>query len=68
MERDWQMLTAPELGDPLADIKEWMMPPYSDADINRRGLSMEKWHAMRERGMAESGDSITQISHENGQE
>ena len=47
-ERDWQMLTAPELGDPLADIKEWMLPPYSEGDVRCWGESEEKRRAMME--------------------
>jgi hypothetical protein len=45
------MLTAPELGDPFADIREWMCPPYSDADVARWGESEEKRGAMVMRKM-----------------
>jgi len=41
--RDWQMLTeVPPEWDIFADISEWMLPPYSDADIL-------KWYPSRER-------------------
>ena len=39
-ERDWDMLTDFRLGDPLADIPEFILPPYSDADI-------EKWEDLQ---------------------
>lgn len=51
--RDWQMLTAPELGDPLADIMEWMLPSYSDADVQKWGDSDEKQKEMERRGLCE---------------
>lgn len=41
-DRDWQMLTAPELGDMLRDIKDWMLPPYTEKDIEQWGESQEK--------------------------
>lgn len=31
-DRDWAFLTDPDYGDPLADIKDWMLRPYSEKD------------------------------------
>jgi len=30
--RDWSFLTDPDYGNPLADIRDWMLRPYSDKD------------------------------------
>jgi hypothetical protein len=48
--RDWQMLTeTPPEWDWLGDIREWMCPPYSDADISRWHDGEEKRKAMERR-------------------
>ena len=34
-ERDWLMLTDWRLGDPLADIHDWMLRPYTPGDLRK---------------------------------
>ena len=46
-DRDWKLLTDPAIGDPLKDIADWMLPPFTPGDIRRR--EEEKRKAMEER-------------------
>ncbi len=56
-QRDWDMLLDPNLGDPLADIKEWMCPPYSDGDVGKWEPSSEKQGAMDRRKLGKDGSN-----------
>ncbi len=41
-ERDWQMLIEiPDEWDMLADIEDWMIPPYNELELERRLESAE---------------------------
>lgn len=35
-QRDWSFLTDYDYGNPLADIQDWMLWPYSESDIRKQ--------------------------------
>jgi hypothetical protein len=65
-DRDWQMLTSWEIGDPIADIKDWMLKPYTQKDIEQWGDSLEKERAMERKTKKDEDYGYTTISIEPG--
>jgi len=49
--RDWNRLIGPEFWDPLADLPEYLLPPFSRGDIEKWGECIEKELAMEKKGL-----------------